>query len=345
MALEINNISVSNVNPVLHVSSDASNEVVSTSTNKEKSSAMTYMIGATALATVIAVGVLSKKGKLGTKMQESLWGSQRKPSINPNASSTIDNLSIEDKAKSALKDLYQKVINKARQSGNDKRVNAFEMCKNNIDSYDTKTIYGNLLDALYNESRLGEYATSNLITKDIDKITGLGTSTIHVKDANGWHYRIPKSRQGNKTVDRVSVNALADENLIKALDDLFASGKVKGYYKTPNQSLNWLERHDPITIYLDEAADKSTLDNIKSVCEKYIRSTDDVLIGDKFASGMALQKSPTKQDIEAILQQAKGIDSQLESVLRTQFTETSTGKLKTSAGYIEAAKNLFDLVK
>lgn len=341
----INNTSYSNIPPETQVAYHTSMKAIQTTTDKEKSHAMTYMIGATALGLTIAAGILSKKGYFGEKIQK-LWNKTPKTPKTPPTNANPTNLAeIDKKAKTALGDLYQKVIDNAQIAGNDKRAKIFEQCKNNIDNLDAKTTYGNLLDALYKDLRLGDYAPSNLITKDIEKITAQSTSSIRVKNAHGWHYRMQNSRHTNKTVDRISVNALADENLIKALDDLFASGKVKGYYKTPEQSINWLERHDPITIYLDEAADKSTLDSVKAVCEKYIRSTDDVLLGDKFAPGMALQKSPTTQDIEALLSQAKSVDPQLENVLRKQFTELSTGELKTSAGYIEATKKLLDLVK
>lgn len=241
--------------------------------------------------------------------------------------------------------MYDKVINKAQKDGNTKRVAIFEQCKNNISSLDAQTTYTNLLDALYKDLRLGEYPASSLVTKNIEDITSKGNKFIKVKNQNGWHYRMPIGRKSAKSVDRISVNALADEKLIKNLDDLFASGKVKGYYKTPDASLNWLERHDPITIYLDEKADTKTLEAVKTACEKYIRSSEDVLSGRKFASGMALQKSPDEQDIKAILQEAKNVDSTLEYVLRTQFTDNASGKLITSAGYMDSAKKMIDLMK
>lgn len=295
-----------------------SNEQVS---DNKRNRAMTYMIGATAVAGLVALAILARKS------------GQVKEILAP-----------DEKAKNALSDLYQKVIEKAQKSGNDKRAKIFEQAKNNISTDDKKLLYGNLLDALYKDLRLGEYSSSGIVTRGIENITSQSTSLIRVKESSGWHFRIPKTRQSSKTVDRVSVNALADENLIKALDDLFASGQVKGYYKTPDQALNWLERHDPITIYLDEKADKSILDKIRKTCEKYIRSTDDVLSGDKFAPGMALQKSPNKQDIEALLSQAKNIDPQLEETLRKQFTDLRTGDLIASAGYIDATKKLLGLL-
>lgn len=59
---------------------------------------------------------------------------------------------------------------------------------------------------------------------------------------------------------------------------------------------------------------------------------------------MALQKSPNKQDIEALLSQAKNIDPQLEETLRKQFTDLRTGDLIASAGYIDATKKLLGLL-
>ena len=40
-----------------------------------------------------------------------------------------------------------------------------------------------------------------------------------------------------------------------------------------------------------------------------LRSSEDVLSGKKFASGMALQKSPDEQDIKAILPNISNIES------------------------------------
>ena len=304
----------------------------------EKKTNYDCMIGATVLASVVALGILGHNGRLGVKVQKILGGAKSK-------GSPIEGLTPQKKAQKALEQLYDKVIAKAKNDGNTKRVSIFEQAKNNINTLDKKTTYGNLLEALYKDLRLGEYPASDIITKNIDDITSKCTKSTIVRAQNGWHYRMPLRKIPVKSADRISVNALADKNLIKELDDLFASGKVKGYYKTPENSLNWLERHDPITIYLDEKATPQTLEDVKSVCEKYIRSKEDVLLGNKFAPGMALQKSPNEQDIMEVLAQAKAVDEDLESVLRVNFTNHSNGKLITSAGYIDSAKKLIDLVK
>ena len=61
---------------------------------------------------------------------------------------------------------------------------------------------------------------------------------------------------------------------------------------------------------------------------------------------MALQKSPEEKDIKAVLEQDKDIDPILEDVLRKQFTDTKSGKLITSAGYMDSVEknNEFDKV-
>ncbi len=337
--MPIDNIQlVQNNNPISTLAKNKNTVKVEASTgDADKKRAINYMVGATILASVVALGVAGYKGKLGSNIQKIL-GRKAKTSV-------IKNLTLQQKAQEALSDLYDKVIKKAQKDGNTKRVAIFEQCKQNINSLDAQTIYANLLDALYKDLRLGEYPTCSLVTKNIEDITSKSTQNIKVKNQNGWHYRMPIGRKSAKSVDRISVNALADEKLIQNLDDLFASGKVKGYYKTPDTALNWLERHDSITIYLDEKANANTLNAVKNACEKYIRSTEDVLSGKKFASGMALQKSPDEQDIIAILQEAKNVDSTLEYVLRTQFTDSASGKLITSAGYMDSAQKLIDLIK
>jgi len=200
------------------------------------------------------------------------------------------------------------------------------------------------MNTLYKELRCSvSYSTKALKTANIDEITAKGNSLIHVKAQNGWHYRLPKGRHHRETVDRISINALADENLIRDLDKLLCEGKIKGYYKTPDSALNWLERHDPVTIYLDEKATPEQLELIRKTCAKYVRSTDDVLAGKKFAPGFALQQSPKETDIKAILSKMETIDLNLAQAAREFFTIGSQ-ELKASAGEMEAVNKLLNML-
>ena len=78
-------------------------------------------------------------------------------------------------------------------------------------------------------------------------------------------------------------------------------------------------------------------------CERYIRSTDNVLIGDKFAPSFALQKSLNVIDIENLLKMANTIDPALEKTLRNNFTRN--GKLVASAGEFSAAEKLLEFLQ
>lgn len=250
------------------------------------------------------------------------------------ASLTNAAFDVSEKAKNTLADLYEQTAAAAKKSGNQKRENIYidfaSRVRNNEFSDDD--IFKKLFDILYRDARLANYPIDSRHNINIDKITGADTQFIRVKNENGWFYRIPKIYHGSKVTDRVSINANADENLIKALDALFANGEIKGYYKTPDLAANWLERHDPITIYLQESATAEVLEKIKNAAQGFIRSSDDVLLGDKFAAGFALQKSPDVQDIEKALERAKKISPSFESAMRKMFASQNKAQLNASAG-------------
>ena len=251
-------------------------------------------------------------------------------------------LPVDVTARKTLAFLYDEVIANAKKEGNTRRAEIFAQCKNNIDQLRAEDVYSNLLTTLYKESRLADYSMST-VDIEINNVTSKDNSLIKVRDENGWFYRMPRRRTTTQTVDRISINALAEPNLIKALDELLGNGEVKGYYKTPNTPSDWASRHDPITIYLDEKASPEILEKVRIACEKYIRSTDDVLIGDKFAPGFALQKSPSVIDIENLLKRANTIDSALEKSLRNNFTKN--GKLVASAGEFSASEKLLEYLQ
>ena len=218
-------------------------------------------------------------------------------------------------------------------------------------------LYSKLYTELYNNIRLFDYP----ITKDwnpfISEVTGKGNQYMMVQESDRWHYRIPKRRhdfgwsRDNKAVDRISVNANTDKELIAKLDEYFGSGKAKGYYKTPSDSAGWLERHDPITIYLIEKANSKILRDIENITKPYIRSKQDVLVGKKFASGLALEKSPSSADIEKLLTRISDKNSLAAQVIRKELIGNLIRKglpkdspLIASAGEITALEQFLKLL-
>lgn len=210
-------------------------------------------------------------------------------------------------------------------------------------------VWKQLIEHTYKQIRRFDYPIDSRHNHLIDQITGGETQLIEVLNKDGWHYRIPKNRRefgwsmNNPSTDRLSLNVVADEKLIAALDDFFSQGKAKGYYKTPDQSSNWLERHDPITIYLHEPTRPDIEQALAELVQPFIRGTDDVLVGRKIAPGFAAETSPTQAQLEGVIQSAKQIDPDFGSAVQQYFTDQATQKLKASSGNITAVNRLIGL--
>ncbi len=207
-------------------------------------------------------------------------------------------------------------------------------------------MFSNLLNHRYNVLRTHNYPIDARHQHDIDQVSGQGTPEIKVKVEGGWHYRIPKNLKargvasGASSKDRVSLNVVADKALLAQLDQLFVT-RVKGYYKTPDMSDNWLERHDPITMYLDEPLTPAIEAEIVKIVTPFVRSTKDVLPGRLLAPGMAAETSPTVDEINHEITRAKAIDAQFADAVKQYFTD-KRGQLKTSAGRLRSVREVID---
>lgn len=341
--------------PVVKEPVSPSTDVVETSKPAKNNNEL-VLASLAGLAVIAGAFVAGRKGHLGEGVQKFLKGSNKTNANNLNkaeqtAASTVanTNLSNSQKASSKLAEFYDGVASTAKAKGNIKREQIYSDFAQRAQNGEFKgqVLYGNLFDEYYNSLRKADYPIDSKFNNKISELTEKSTPKIEVRDENNWHYRLPKNRnqQGwstaDKCVDRVSVNALTDEKLVLALDDLFSSGKVKGYYKTPNDAASWLERHDPITIYLHEIASPQVLADIEKITKPYIRSTEDVLAGNKFAPGLALEKSPQIQEIQDVIDKAAKIDPDFADSLRLKLSKN--GKLSASSGQMHSAQELLNL--
>lgn len=300
------------------------------------------------LAIGIGAVIIGRKGHFGDGVQKFLKGSNKTQKALSTAVNNA-NISHSQKATSELAKIYEEIANTAKSKGNTKRHQIYSdfAQKSQKGEFSGQDLYDKLFNEYYNKLRTADYPIDSKFNNKISDFTEKSTAKIEVRDENNWHYRMPKNRHqqgwstGDKSVDRISVNAVTDEKLIASLDDLFASGKVKGYYKTPNDSAAWLERHDPITIYLHEAASPQILAEVEKVTKPYIRSTEDVLAGNKFAPGLALEKSPQLQEIKDLIDKAAKIDPDLAKALETNLSKN--GKPSASAGQMNSAEKLVNL--
>ena len=211
-------------------------------------------------------------------------------------------------------------------------------------------IYQNAVALKYQNIRSAKYPINARYNQNIDRITGTTTNNIIVNNQNCWNYRISKAGTfKDKTIDRISLNVYPEEQLITSLDKYFATGKIKGYYKTPDRLQDWGLRHDPITIYLQEPITQNIIDDIVKISKPHIRSTENVLIGKTVSPGVAIDKSPSTQDLVNLIQEARQYDEilahQLETSKKYGFARNpmyGDYTLQSSAGQVAAVRALLD---
>ena len=254
-----------------------------------------------------------------------------------------------DKATNEVIKGWEKVAEEAKG-----KTNRYNNCQTQIQRLikgerTPESVYTSLFNDYYYGIRLAKYPKTSKYNEAISDITQKETRLMQVADEqNGWHFRLPRNRHADgwstkgKSVDRISVNAETDQKLIYELDQLFGSGEIKGMYKTPDQSFLWLTRHDPITIYLYEKATPEVLAKIERVTKPFIRSNKDVLVGHKFAPGLALEKSPQPQDIQQLIDEANKIDPALGTVFKNLMQRNNFPK--ASSGQVTAAKKVLNLL-
>ncbi len=224
--------------------------------------------------------------------------------------------------------------------------------------FSEKEMFSKLQEQIYNDLRKADYPITGAWNHKISDITAKSNNYVMATEESGWHYRIAKKRhefgwsRNDKAIDRISVNANTDKELIVKLDEYFGTGKAKGYYKTPSDSASWLERHDPITIYLHEPASPRILKDIENLTRNHIRSTENVLFGYRFAPGLALEKSPSTQEIEKLLSEITAANPAAGAAMRENLVGNLIRKglpkdspLSASAGEMTSMHRLLDLIK
>jgi hypothetical protein len=237
----------------------------------------------------------------------------------------------------------------------------FEGKKDSI--YDPYRMYYSLFDALYKNIRTpnknaGEHYDDVPHQWDIHNKTSQSTQLVQAKNENGWHYRQPHSYAKHPRAQyaipkgevegRISFAALANPKLIDILDDYVANKRL-AYYKTPENSADWTERHDPITMYFKEPITpeiKSELANIFNN-KNFNRSMhkNNPLTGDQFSPGMSEETTPRKEEVIDMVQKISAIDPIAGQAAKAQMeTAGNNPRPKASAGQIAAAQQLLKLL-
>lgn len=224
----------------------------------------------------------------------------------------------------------------------------------------------------YDDLRMANYSRESSLGKKseyFDRVfedgfdTKLQGSGMGVMDKSGWRWRqFANGMNRNNVVDRISLNVKADKNMIDELDKLMLKGEyvnaqgkkvklsdaafTKGYYKTPQNTSDWLTRHDPITMYFDDTVSPEMLNAIAEITQKYARTP---------SNGKALMNSvegkpwiaheaytpPAK--IQALYEEAKLLNPKLGQLIYSEAN--SHGNWNVSTGQYAAFEKLVNEYK
>ena len=253
-----------------------------------------------------------------------------------------------DAARDRANYLFDQLSGRAQQAGDMRNYQRYRAGYDaaNSPNANARTVYSQLLDAEYANLRKANYSTGETIrTANIDRITGADANGTIVRDQNGWHYRLPAGHPGGgESGDRFSINAVADERLIRNLDALFGPGKIDGYYKTPRTADAWTTRHDPITIYLMGPTTPKIERQIVEATRGFIRSGDSSLLSGRIvAPGVAQERSPSTGDLQNLIIQAAKIDLDFAESVKSYFTNDRNG-LRASAGMVAVVERVIEML-
>lgn len=237
----------------------------------------------------------------------------------------------------------------------------------------TYTDFDNMISDNYSEIRKGNYSMEatvrDLTTQDIN-IDVLKTDRLAMFAQNGWSWRKPVGRSMAKTQimhdgelvkvdavkDRISLNVVADRNLLSELDEFVRTGeyvnsagqKVKinipnGYYKTPLSVEKWAQRHDPITMYFDNTLSQEALDALSEITSKYARPSSNGRALMNALDGrpwIAHEAYVNPADAEALYKEALELNDDLARAVakhlhKDENWNASTGKFASSRKLVD----------
>lgn len=200
------------------------------------------------------------------------------------------------------------------------------------------------LHAAYKSLRLGDYrprVRSGEVSHDrhIGMSVLAGSTTDHgdvdAIPGLGWVRRRP-SRMGYDPdpEQHVSLNVAADSGLVYKLDEFAAKHGIP--YKVPSSADEWLNRHDPVTLYPPDELTADQRAELVKIAEPYARG-DEGLIGEKIGKGVAVLKEPKPADAAAVVEKARTVSPELaEGVAGYLGRQPSAGQMHVARQMVEA---------
>ena len=222
--------------------------------------------------------------------------------------------------------------------------------------------YYNIMEDNYSNLRNADYSYESSVRNNISDVDLMDTKNVDIRSNGYWFFRNPKGKtfvDSNNVVDRISLNVVADKNMLKELDELCASGTYinsKGErvqinqqnctYKTPPSLEGWTERHDPITMYFDQEVSQEFQDALAEITAKYQRPSPNgkALMNSLEGKPWIAHESYIKpDDAKALYEEAKQLDSELANAIFHYLD--GGGRWNCSTGQFAAAQKTLDEFK
>lgn len=192
-----------------------------------------------------------------------------------------------------------------------------KLCANIKNPESRRALASALFQDVYNRYRVAEYPTDPAEEQIWE--AALNDKNIQIDNRKPeWMYRGIFPKNGEETVTRGSLNVRVTPELIKKLDDLILSGKVRANYKfgQPGTSASPNERHDSISLYFLEEPSQDMLDEISEIIKPYIRGNN--LLGRKIGEGFYMSEvgSIESQHINKLIEDLKEKDEALAEAVK-----------------------------
>ena len=192
-----------------------------------------------------------------------------------------------------------------------------------LDTFVSK-LYESQKTANYNAAENDDLSSSSPRKQKFINYTTNNTNSMNstTNDESQWIFRSPIGHIMEENDHRWAINARADIELIKKLDE-FAK-KYDMHYKLAN-SQNWSSRMDPIVIYSPHPQTKEEIEELKQIVAPYIRRSRPELTnkmdGEMVADGLFTAKERSKQECIDLCFEIKRVHPKLANIAARNLKE------------------------
>jgi len=222
--------------------------------------------------------------------------------------------------------------------------------------------FTNMINDNYRNLRRANYSLEESVSGNITNADLANDANVNIYESGGWFFRYQKGHRpvdASRVADRISLNVVADKNLLAELDRLCATGtyvNANGQtvrvnmpdctYKTPQSLQGYTTRHDPITMYFEREVSEDVQNAIADIAGKYARQSSNgkslmnALEGKPY---IAHEAYTSPKEAQALWKEAEQLNPSLADAIHQELNDDGTWNCST--GQFAACKKLIDEYK